>query len=195
MEEKAGICCITKLGCITDENEHSEPTLHYRCLKTQAEFYATVSQIVQWIDEGPLLPPPDLDHATPISAAPVTYPTFAPVHTQRNTDTPASHAHDGTPKPITHTDAIPSLASVDNEIEGPNLHAPAIELRRSLRKRKAPDFLRPKFKGKAYTALHTSHLPRKERVPITWAYVGKQRVSQPEVKIQRLLKMKDKSDI
>jgi hypothetical protein len=41
IDPKAGLCCITKLGHITDGNEHPEPTLHYRCLQTQAEFYAS----------------------------------------------------------------------------------------------------------------------------------------------------------
>jgi hypothetical protein len=38
-----------------------------------------------------------------------------------------------------------------------------------------------------------THLTRKQRVPTVWVYEGKQRVSQPEVKIRRLLNMKDKS--
>jgi hypothetical protein len=82
---------------------------------------------------------------------------------------------------------------VQNEDLEQNNQYTTPELRRSLRKRKAPDFLRPKFKGKAYTVFNTNKLPRKQRVPITWAYVEKQRVSQPEVKIQRILRMKDKS--
>ena len=71
--------------------------------------------------------------------------------------------------------------------------SPTPALRRSQRKRKAPDFLKPKFHGKAYLASITSHLTRKQRVPTTWVYLGKERVSQPEIKVRRLLDMKDKS--
>jgi hypothetical protein len=51
----------------------------------------------------------------------------------------------------------------------------------------------PKFKGKAYCALNAVHYTKKERVPVTWVYGEKERVSRPEVKIRRLLMMKDKS--
>jgi hypothetical protein len=67
------------------------------------------------------------------------------------------------------------------------------EIRRSQRKRKAPDFLRPKFKGKTYVAMPWTRLPRKQRVPTEWAYAEKERVIQPNLKVRRLLNMKDAS--
>ncbi len=72
-----GVCCITHLGPIADTNDDNggKHTLHYRCLHTQAEYMATVDQIIRWIDEAPLLPRP-LRDKTILPAAPVTYPVY-----------------------------------------------------------------------------------------------------------------------
>jgi hypothetical protein len=72
-------------------------------------------------------------------------------------------------------------------------HNPINMLRRSGRKRKAPDYLKPKFKGKVYQATLSTPIPRKQRVPVIWEYPGKQRVSPTALKIRRLIQMKDKS--
>jgi hypothetical protein len=50
--------------------------------------------------------------------------------------------------------------------------------RESLRKRKTRDFLQPKLKRKAYSAL--PHIPRKQWVPVTWIYSEKQRMRMPD---------------
>ena len=59
LEPNAGVCCITHLGpVINNTDQDFSPTLHYRCLQSQAEFFTTVEQIVLWINTGPLLPRP-----------------------------------------------------------------------------------------------------------------------------------------
>jgi hypothetical protein len=136
-----------------------------------------------------------MPNQTPVCVAPVTYPAFSPLHTHHDT-TPTLPASDGmmpTVSPVPAPSADPNISIIDDAIQEPHGHNPASNLRRSQCKRKAPDFLRPKFKGKAYAILNNTHLPRKQRVPTTWAYPEKQRVSQPEIKRQRLLKMKDTS--
>jgi hypothetical protein len=66
----------------------------------------------------------------------------------------------------------PSTAIITTESDDPTR-------RISFRKRKTRDFLRrPKLKGKAYSA--QPHVPRKQRVPITWIYPEKQRVTMPD---------------
>jgi hypothetical protein len=103
-------------------------------------------------------------------------------------------AHPGsiTPNAITERLLAPEHMQPINSSGDPLQFVPPT-LRRSQRKRKAPDFLKPKFKGKAYAVHNALHYTRKERVPVTWVYLGKERVSQPEVKIRRLVRMKDKS--
>jgi hypothetical protein len=58
----------------------------------------------------------------------------------------------------------------------------------------APDFLRPKFHGKAYFATAAMHMSRRQRVPTVMEFAGKQRVTLPEAKRQRVQKMKDESE-
>jgi hypothetical protein len=73
-EPNLGVCCITRLGPeITVTNVDSVPSLHYRSLATQAEFYSPVTTIAGWIRNGPILQPPDTD-APRATIAPVTYP-------------------------------------------------------------------------------------------------------------------------
>jgi hypothetical protein len=66
-------------------------------------------------------------------------------------------------------------------------------LRRSQRKRKAPDFLQPKFKGKVYLMHQKLHLPKKQRVPVTWECPEKERVSPAVLKARRLQMLKASS--
>jgi hypothetical protein len=77
-----------------------------------------------------------------------------------------SDPHD--PNAETPNHPAPSTAIITTESEDP-------ARRTSLRKRKTRDFLQPKLKGKAYSAL--PHIPRKQRVPVTWIYPEKQRVT------------------
>ncbi len=187
-----GVCCITHLGPIVDPDDkyRGEYTLHYRCLHTQAEYMSTVDQIVQWIKDAPPLPRPAREVRLQ-PAAPVTYPVYSrwdpcDSHTTNAQDQAAIH-HETTPAL-----APPTIASVrEKPIDVTN--APLAELRRSQRKRKAPEFLQPKFKGKAYAIIPPPRLPRKQRVPIEWAYVEKQRVSLQNMKSQRRLRLRDPS--
>ncbi len=77
-DPQVGLCCITRMGPLIQNNDQElDPTLHYRCLTTQAEYVATVAQIETWITQAPSIPRPQI----PLSrknAAPVTYPSYAP---------------------------------------------------------------------------------------------------------------------
>jgi hypothetical protein len=164
-EPTAGVCCITHLGPVDDLGKY---TLHYRCLHTQAEYISTVEQITLWIHDGPLLPRPFREEA-PIPTAPVTYPVYfrwnpSDSHTAHSGENPANPSH-----PHTLTIAPTILPPACEEPVQASVTLPE-ELRRSQRKRKAPDFLRPKFKGKVYVVLQPTRLPRKQRVPIEWVY-------------------------
>jgi hypothetical protein len=186
-EPQLGICYVTRMGpALSREDDAAVASLHYRCIATQGEYYSPIDQIVKWINDGPLLQPPKPDLSKP-TVAPVTYPHGLPMPSG-NQPRPSDLC---TP-PDTHPTMLPRNHDSDETSAATSLDPP-IPLRRSQRKRKVPDFLRPKFKGQAYFAASASHLTRKQRVPTLWVYVGKQRVSQPEVKIRRLLNMKDKS--
>ncbi len=173
------------------QDERLAAFLHYRCLNTHAEFYSTVEQIVQWIQEGPVLQKP-VEEPIARPSAPVTYPTYSSLRPRG--DTPPVSKPPPLPNPshdMEHTATIDLTPDLINGTDSPTVLQETMELRRSKRKRKAPDFLRPKFHGKVYAASSWDHLPRKQRVPVVWEYLMKQRVSQPEVKIKRLNKMKN----
>ncbi len=220
-EPNLGVCCITHLGPVLDPEDNATlHSLHYRCVETQAECFSSVEQIATWIQDGSLLLPP-VDGSAHIPAAPVSYPTYSPIdkgsnRLQDNSDAEkiirrpgespfiAWTDYNGCCKPgeydaeldafveINHARKIHHARTDNRETPDPQSSlAPA--LRRSQRKRKAPDFLKPKFHGKAYFAPTTVHLARKERVPTMWVYLEKERVSQPEIKIRRLMNMKNKS--
>ena len=193
-EPALGVCCITHLGpALTQNDEQDVPSVHYRCLATQAEHYSSVDRIVQWINDGPILQPPETAPVH-LPAVTVTYPAYSPV-------LPGSSIHVPTHAPERETDldttqqtdtptTITAITDGPTSIPAPSLD-PARPLRRSTRKRKAPDFLKPKFKGKAYLTASKTHWTRKERVPQLWAYREKERVSKPQMKIRRVLRMKN----
>jgi hypothetical protein len=103
----AGICCITRLGPIMERDQHEfVPTLQYRCLNTQAEFIATVTQIANWIQDGPVIARPPRTQPR-FSAAPVTYPIYSPL--PRNDDLNAPTTPESLDPTATHqpTSALP----------------------------------------------------------------------------------------
>jgi hypothetical protein len=193
LDPSLGVCCITRLGPIlTPDDDTLAVTLHYRCLSTQGEHIATVDQIAQWIRDGPLLSPPSEEVGRDPSA-PVSYPMYAPYNISEDTS-PEIPAVQRAPTAPMHDPTIPPILPLnEDETALPRVSPATNPLRRSNRKRKAPDFLIPKLKGKVYFA-STATSTRKQRVPAVWTYLGKQRVTQPEVKIQRLSRMNDKSD-
>jgi hypothetical protein len=88
VEPTAGVCCITRLGAIPFDSSHNmEETLHYRAIDTQAEFYATITQIDEWIKAGPLLIRPT-NEPQQLPTAPVTYPCYFPRRQQHKPDLP-----------------------------------------------------------------------------------------------------------
>ncbi len=187
LEPNLGVCCITRLGPELNDENGQTPTasLHYRCLASQAEFYSPVQQIEQWITEGPVLQKPETTDTRPMTV-PVSYPIFAPIikdvgHTPDQSN-PSQVA------PLIHEELV-SLDSVTPLIMEPTIVE--VGLRRSQRKRKAPDFLKPKFKGKAYLVNQRMQLPKKQRVPMIWEYPEKERVSPTELKARRLKGIKE----
>ena len=189
-EPNAGSCCITRLGPMMEHDQiEFVPTLHYRCLATRAEFIASVSQIATWIHDGPIIPRPPRTEPR-VTVAPVTYPIYSPpVHQSGDSNGAAL------PTPL-DTAAMDPIDSVlppldENEETITSLPEASQAPRRSQRKRKAPDVLRPKWKGQIYIASQNERLPRKQRVPEEWVYEGKQRVSQPQLKIRRISQAQD----
>jgi hypothetical protein len=153
------------MGPVIDQLDDTfVPSLHYRCLNTQAEFYASVEQIATWIRDGPLLQAP-AEGITRAPAAPVTYPLNYPLRVEGETH-PSVFPTSTTSLPATiHTQTLsPTIMTDEESIPSPatrNIFKP----RRSTRKRKAPDFILPTFQGKAYLASDTTHISRKQRVP------------------------------
>ena len=195
MDPSIGVCCITQMGPMADRNdEASVPTLHYRCLNTQAEFYASVEQIANWIQDGPLLKAP-VEDSNRAPAAPVTYPPYAPSRFEGDLPLSCPPTSLTSPPATGQPHELPSaITAPEASISPPNM-IDTFMPRRSKRKRRAPDFLRPKFHGKVYLATAATHLCRKQRVPAVWEFAGKQRVTLPEAKRQRVVKMKEESGI
>ncbi len=187
LEPSLGVCCITRLGPELEQacEQTTTASLHYRCLASQAEYFSPVTLIEQWIQEGPILQRPDTDVNRP-RTAPVSYPTFAPAIAHEEHQ-PLGIAPSPTAPPAQNNvtagdDVVSPPSAVTTEKGG---------LRRLQRKRKAPDFLKPKFKGKIYLASQTMHLPKKQRVPTIWEWLGKERVSPAELKLRRLIQIKE----
>jgi hypothetical protein len=161
LEPAAGICCITQLGPVTSDAEDDSVahTLHYRCLQNQAEYISTVEQIASWLEEGPLLLKPARE-PTPLPVAPVTYPAYYPANHDKPTNVPFQATNLA---PQTGTlPIIPPTIPTTIDVTPTNADPDSIELRRSKRKRKAPDFLRPKWKGQAYVTMLGTRLPGKQ---------------------------------
>jgi hypothetical protein len=74
-EPDLGVCCVTRLGPVTNKQmpsraERAIPitdkpisygphfTLYYTCVNMKAEHFSSVDEVVQWIQEGPILLPP-----------------------------------------------------------------------------------------------------------------------------------------
>ncbi len=150
-----------------------------------------MERITQWILDGPILYKPIVD-LQPLAVAPVTYPNGLPAPTTDTTVPPSASAQlNDLPEPL---ETSPTLSPTNPDPHDTTATTPTGAVRRSQRKRKAPDRLQPKFKGKVYNAAVTTSLTRKQRVPAVWVYIGKERVSPWAVKIRRLMNMKDKSD-
>jgi hypothetical protein len=145
LEPSLGVCCITRLGPKLDSasDQTFTATLHYRCLSSQAEFYSPVTIIEKWILNGPILPKPEADNTRP-QTAPVSYPIFA---------LPSAY-NDKAPVQSAEAKMIPSIRQETTPVDAPqsdrkqsqfDLQDTRVDepagLRRSQRKRKAPDFL------------------------------------------------------
>jgi hypothetical protein len=123
VEPDLGVCCITKLGPVLQQRMTSRAqrlaldqtdkpialglhhTLYYKCVQTREEFYSSVDEITQWIQNGPLLQPPaeaeplwciyNLALLSPAgstinepSACPLTFKRTANLHTETSATQP-----------------------------------------------------------------------------------------------------------
>jgi hypothetical protein len=103
VEPELGVCCITALGPISRKNANTrserdqlrtpgaEPpiaaglhyTLYYTQLLTQAEHLSSVTEILHWIQIGPILPlnveDPNVNGTLPITTPPATALLYVPM--------------------------------------------------------------------------------------------------------------------
>jgi hypothetical protein len=175
------VCCVTALGPISRKNANTrserdqlrtpgaEPpiaaglhyTLYYTQLLTQAEHLSSVTEILHWIQIGPILPPnvedPNVNGTLPITTPPATALLYVPM--PQPTAAPAAESlpltvtnsgplvksneqmSDLNTIPVTKAAITPPITSIASH---PGL------MRKSTRNRTTRDFLKPKFKGKAY---------------------------------------------
>jgi hypothetical protein len=196
-DPELGVCCITRLGPVTQKQMPSRAnrqlattdkpvatgthyTLHYKCVLTGDEHYSSVDEVVQWINNGPILQPPTCpsDQNTHVSA-----PSYGP---------PLLHTSIPAGLPPTHKPVAGATPRSDQPIkEPPNTGATtSVPLhhditRQSTRKRVPRDLLQPTMKGKTYHTFESRQLRGKQRVPITMEYPEKQRVTAKALKLFR----------
>ena len=170
VEPEIGVCCITDLGPIihkaidtrADRNQQmrlgAEPpipagahyTLCYRQLLTNAEHISSVTEIINWIKNGPILQPPTLtsevNGISPNATTPLTTTTlqYVPI-TQQSEDVRIESIIKSEPS-LPHPDEMESEIIIE-EIS----HEQSATTRTSNRNRTKRDFLQPKFHGKVYT--------------------------------------------
>jgi hypothetical protein len=163
-------------------------TLHYMCVATKEDFLSSVDEVVQWINDGPILLAPT---ATTPQNQNVTYPPHArllapvpprrPPSTTTETYTKTQRLHtlsrpeptreprvpSTVPAPTGEPSRVPSTDHLPESISLPS-GAPTPAPTRTSSRIKAPrDFLQPKLKGKVYSMLEKRLIPRKQRVPVT----------------------------
>jgi hypothetical protein len=186
VEPEIGVCCITDLGPIihkaidtrADRNQRmrlgAEPpipagahyTLCYRQLLTGAEHISSVTEIINWIKNGPILQPPalvnpEVTSTSPNAIAPLATTTllqYVPI-TQQLTDVRIESTINSEPAQP-HPDENESEIAIE-EIS----HEQSATTRTSNRNRKKRDFLQPKFHGKVYTVKEKT-TPGKQRVSV-----------------------------
>ncbi len=172
--------CITALGPIarkhantrTERNQLHAPgaeppipaglhyTLYYNQLLTQTEYLSWVTEILHWIQIGPILPPnledPNVNGTLPITTPPATALLYVPMLQPRAVPEAKSlplavtnsgplvnideQMSDLNTIPVTKETTTPPITSIASD---PGL------MRKSTRNRTTRDFLKTKFKDKA----------------------------------------------
>ena len=163
-------------------------------MTSQEEYYSSVEEIVEWICDGPILQPPT-QPSIPDSCLPITIPSYVQPRDGPSLTLPVLPTPSLTPT----TPAAPigqpvPVAPVEPPQQSTAVPAPpstAVPSRASSRKRKAIDFLKPLLHGKSYLAntleSQTTKYTQKQRVPLIRHYAIRQRVTQPEKRLHRLL--------
>ena len=186
VEPEIGVCCITDLGPIihkaidtrADRNQRirlgAEPpipagahyTLCYRQLLTGAEHISSVTEVINWIKNGPILQPPtivnpEVTGIPPNATTPLTTTTlqYVPI-IQQSTDVRIESIINSEPSQL-HPEVNESEIAFE-EIS----HEQCATTRTSNRNRKTRDFLQPKFHGKVYTVKEKITTPGKQRVSV-----------------------------
>jgi hypothetical protein len=184
------VCCITALGPIARKHANTraerdqlrtpgaEPpipaglhyTLYYNQLLKQTEYLLSVTEILNWIQIGPILPPNVEDPNTsiigtlPITTPPATGLLYVPM-----TQPTAESEAESLPLVVTNSGPLVNISEQMSDLDSipvtnatitPPITSPSSGpglTRKSTRTRTTRDFLKPKFQGKAY------HI-RKQRV-------------------------------
>jgi hypothetical protein len=229
-EPELGVCCITRLGPVTQKRLSSRAqlnnrdtqdlpialgahfTLYYQCVSSREEHFSSVDEVDQWIKKGPILRPPveQFRTRTNVSAhphnrpqaqlAPIEEPSpriprnLAPLsavpqpdlncrpNVAQNIDQVDQTLRKMTPET---TREAPLRMIQDRETLPPTPPANIQPTRQSTRKRAPRDILHPTHHGKVYQAGMEMRFPKKQRVPVTLEYEGKQRVTIPAHKETR----------
>ena len=209
-EPDLGVCCVTRLGPVTNKQMPSRAqrnvtttdkpisygphfTLYYTCLATKEEHYSSVDEVVQWIRDGPILiAPPQATPSSPNLTAP---PYARPEPYDTTISVPAEDAAGPTHDVPSENQCTPPEATprnCDDDTPPRIIPVPLVTpsgvppQRKSSRVPVPRDLLKPTHKGKVYSSLDQRIYPRKQRVPVTLEYPGKQRVTKPERKSARV---------
>jgi hypothetical protein len=177
VEPELGVCCTTALGPIarkhaktrTERDQLRTPgaeppipaglhyTLYYTQLLTQTEYLSSVTEILNWIQIGPVLPPNVEDPNAPMTQPPATTLLYVPM-----TQPTAVSETESLPLAVTDSGPLVNISEqmsdlntipetnatttppIISQASGPGL------MRKSTRTRTIRDFLKPEFQGKAY---------------------------------------------
>ena len=127
LEPELGVCIITGLGPVVHnqmsrrarlqrDREAGEPllnvgahfTLLYKQTRTGEEHYSSLTEILNWIEIGPLLQPPLEPILTNQTEAPVTTPSYVPATLQ----------YVPNPSPFIVAPDVPAIAAKKNRVDG-----------------------------------------------------------------------------
>jgi hypothetical protein len=169
VEPELGVCCNTRTARSQLRAPGAEPpipaglhyTLYYNQLLTQTKYLSLVTEILNWIQIGPVLPSnveeANVNGTLPITTPPVTallyVPMIQPTAVSEAESLPLAATNSGplgnineqlsdlNTIPVTKATTTPPITSIASD---PGL------MRKSTRNRTTRDFLKPKFKGKVY---------------------------------------------
>jgi hypothetical protein len=177
VEPELGVCCTTALGPIARKHaEHNqlrtpgdEPqiptglryTFYYNQLLMQTEYLSSVTEILNWIQIGPILPP-NVEDTNEIGTLPITTPPATALLNVPMTQPTALSEAEILPLAVTNSgplvnvseqtcdlNSIPvTIATITSPITSQSSGSGLT--RKSTRTKTTRDFLKPKFQGKAY---------------------------------------------